>query len=92
MLAGHPRIEPEVALVPDGQRVDGLLAGDVLELGVHDLALVQVDLALEVGVLEVEDTRLSADADELDDVGEVELRERALEGHRGSGARARPLG
>jgi hypothetical protein len=44
-----------------------------------------------VPVDEVEDARLPADADELDDVGEVELGERALEGHGGirlSGASA----
>ena len=77
---GDARLEPEVALAPDGERVDRLLARGVVELGVHDLPVVQVDLALgPVG--QMEDAGLPADADELDDVREVKLSERALKGH-----------
>ena len=39
------RLEAELAAAPDGERVDGLLAREVLELGVDDLAVVQEDLA-----------------------------------------------
>ena len=70
---GTAGIEAELALTPDGQGVDGLFAGGVLELGVDDLALVQVDLAPLAAVRQVENPRLPADADQLDDVGEVEL-------------------
>jgi hypothetical protein len=81
VLRGDAGIEAEVALAPDGERVDGLLAGHIVELGVHDLAVVEVDLSLEAAVRQVEYARLSADADELDDVGEVKLGQRALKGH-----------
>ena len=37
-LGGDPGLEPEVALAPDGEGVDGLLARRVVELGVDDLA------------------------------------------------------
>src|SRR6185295_17575440 len=56
-------------------------AGHLVEQGVNDLAVVQVDLARERAVGEMEHTGLPADADELDDVGEVKLGERSLEGH-----------
>ena len=46
------------------------------------MPVVQVDLALERAVGEMEDAGLPADADELDDVGKVKLSERALEGHK----------
>ena len=74
-LAGRAGLELEVALVPDGEGIDRLLAAGVVELRVHDAAFEQEDLALVGPVHEVEDPRLSADADELDDVGEVELSE-----------------
>jgi hypothetical protein len=82
---GDARFEAELAGAPDGERVDGLLAGEVLVLGVHDAALVQPDVALVGAVDQAEDTGLPADADELNDVGKVKLGEGALEGH-GSGS------
>jgi hypothetical protein len=74
-LAGRRRLELEVALVPDGERVDRLLARHLVERRVDDAALLKVDLALEVAVDEMEHARFSGDADELDDVREMELSE-----------------
>ena len=54
-------------------------------LGVNDPALVQPDVALVGAVDQTEDAGLAADADELNDVGKVEIGERALKGH-GSGS------
>jgi hypothetical protein len=42
---------------------------------VDDAALLKVDLALQVAVDEMEHARFSGDADELDDVREMELSE-----------------
>ena len=42
---GDPGLEAELARAPDRERVDGLLAREVLELGVDDPALVQPDVA-----------------------------------------------
>ena len=69
LVGGHPGVEAELALSPDGEGVDRLLARGVVELGVDDLAVVQEDLALEGPVRQVEDSGLPADADELNDVG-----------------------
>ena len=72
----HAGLELEVALAPDGEGVHGLLARDVLELGVHDLARRSGRSGPCSGPsVEMEDARLPADADELDDVGEVKLGE-----------------
>ena len=46
-LGGDARVEAEVALAPDRERVYRLFAGELVEQGVHDLAVVQVDLARE---------------------------------------------
>ena len=68
----------------------GELAATVLEdasayasafVGVDDAALVQPDVPAVIGVAQVEDTRLPAHADELNDIGKVKLGERTLKGH-----------
>jgi hypothetical protein len=73
MLGGDARLELEVAAAPDREGIDGLLADRVLELRVHDLPVVQEDLAPEPAIHEMEHARLAADADELDDVREMKL-------------------
>ena len=42
--AAHAGLEAELARAPDGERVDGVLAPEVLVLGVHDPALLQPDV------------------------------------------------
>ena len=67
---------------PDRELVDRLFAGEVFDLGVHDPALVDVDLALDVAVGQMKTAGLSRRRDELDDVGQREFGEGSLETHR----------
>ena len=84
-VRGHGRagLEEELAPAPDRELVDRLLAREILDLGVNDLAFLDVDLTLHVAVGQVKTPGLSRRRDELDDVGKREFGEGALETHRG---------
>ena len=81
VLAGG---EDELALRPDGELVDRLLADQVADLRVDDLAVLQVDVAGLGAVLQREDAGLARHRHQLDDVGKRQLLERTLECHLGS--------
>jgi hypothetical protein len=74
-------LETELARAPDREGVDRLFAREILVLGVDDPAFLEPDVAAVIAVDQAENAGLTADADELNDVGKVKLGERALKGH-----------
>ena len=84
--ADGAELEVEVAVVPDQEAVHRRLAAELVQLGVDQVAFVEVDGAASALVAEVEHAGLAADVDRLEQVDEAHLRERAAEARLGHAA------
>ncbi len=73
----------ERALVPHQEAIDGRLARERAELGVHDAAVLKVDRAALLARREVHYTGLAADVDGLQEVDEPHVGEGATEARLG---------
>src|SRR5690606_13831553 len=74
-----PKLEIELALVPDEEAIDGRVAAELAELGVLKRPVLEVDGAAPPAEREIEHAALSADVDRLEQIDQAHVGERTAE-------------